>query len=99
MDTEKKVHVEYSLCEGGYRLYFTERTNGDRYVGELTFKKVNDYEYIKPTIILSETEAKSFASQLSRLGFVQSDDAGELAATKRHLEDMRYLAKVKKVDK
>lgn len=91
---DKNIHIEFSIYQNGYKLYIGRREGEKRYVGELIFKEFTAGEYVDPTYIMDETEAKSVASQLARLGFVQSDDAGELAATKRHLQDMRYLAKV-----
>jgi len=45
-----------------------------------------------PTIRLTDEQAQALLDQLVACGFRPTDSAGQLEATKDHLEDMRVLA-------
>lgn len=98
MDYQKKIGIEYSVYSG-ISLYIMEKRPDGIYHGAVTFTKANEGEHMEPTYRLSEEQAKQLAVQLSQIGYVTSDDAGELKATKYHLEDMRLLACVNKQTK
>lgn len=60
----------------------------------LTFKSIEDGEYVGPAEYLSQNDAQALIDSLWAAGLRPSEgsgSAGALAATQRHLDDMRAL--------
>jgi hypothetical protein len=76
--------------ECGNRFYFDPTSND--WVGP--FKQFEFWQP-KPMLVIEPEELPQLAEEMQSLGFTPSDlsvKAGELTATKAHLEDMRKIA-------
>lgn len=69
-------------------------THGNSYVSDVTMKTMDTEEYINPAFKLKPAAAQTLMDDLWVAGFRPTEgtgSAGQLAATQRHLEDMRSL--------
>jgi len=74
---------------------FISEEHGGYVIKEVEFKKQENGEYIKPFLSLSEEQAQSLMDALWSVGCRPSEghgSTGQLAATEKHLEDMRKIA-------
>lgn len=94
------IHIRM-FCEmfsGVYKFGILEQRGDKKYAAKLVFEEVPDGMYINPTFTVPMDDAgnlKELVRDLDAAGLSKDQTAGELSATKRHLEDMRLLAKVK----
>lgn len=68
--------------------------HGRDHVGRLTFVPIVDGERMEPTFEMRREDAQELMDELWHAGFRPTEgsgSAGSLAATQRHLEDMRTL--------
>lgn len=88
------------ICEsqpwfGNISVWLRERGASTSYVAApLTLNKVEDGAQPTPTMTLRPEQAQQFIDELWRCGFRPTEgsgSAGSLAATERHLADMRAL--------
>lgn len=79
----------------GADLYLFD-TDSKSYVEPIKFKKAPDFPVAIPaTSYLSDEVMQNLLDELWKLGFRPNDgtgNAGQLAATSKHLEDMRTIA-------
>lgn len=97
----RSLHAAREPFWGEVRFWYTERSSIDGVVETRVAQAVNmvkvdvgGFTSAVPTIQLHDEQAQEFMDQLWRLGFRPREgtgSAGSLAATERHLEDMRKL--------
>lgn len=100
MKERTEFHVERDMRSNGYALRAIVRLGGDR-IGliEPLSVRVEDpttpqgAAYIAPMLTLSPDDARGLMDELWRAGVrpTEHGSPGQLAATERHLEDMRRL--------
>jgi hypothetical protein len=64
-------------------------------IGKLILEPANDNEHIEPTVRLDRDDAQVLMDELWNCGLRPTEgsgSAGSLAATQRHLEDLRAIA-------
>lgn len=95
-----EFHIEKSIAGGEYRLWIIATSkNGKAAVGRLTLEEIVPGMETMPTLTLPFSEQSSLLQltrELENIGFLKEETQGELSATKRHLQDMRVLAKLAK---
>jgi hypothetical protein len=89
------IHVERELYRGGYALHLAEEQGSRVNVyGPVTVVSTDrNAAMAEPMLRLSEEDAAQLMDALWRAGVRPSDvgSPGQLAATQKHLEDMRTL--------
>lgn len=71
------------------------REDGERYAASSAFEKIGDGVIVKPTLRISPDAAQALMDSLWQCGLRPTEgsgSAGSLAATERHLADMRAIA-------
>ncbi len=97
----KSFHCERQIFSGRIALYLFSRTfspqaSGETFLGEPVIMSVlrDGCAVMEPTMSLEQESAQQLMDQLWHCGLRPSEgsgSAGSLAATERHLEDMRKL--------
>jgi hypothetical protein len=83
---------QYNICERMFHIY---AHSGNQIVTSFNLATPRPGEYTPPTFRLSENEAQVLIDQLWSCGLRPTEGhgtAGQLAATERHLEDLRSIA-------
>lgn len=96
MKDRTEFHVERDMRSNGYALRAIVRLAGDRIarIEPLTVRVEEDPgAYMPPMLTLSNDDARGLMDELWRAGVrpTEHGSPGQLAATERHLEDMRRL--------
>jgi len=93
---ETGVSVHCSDYRNRYELRFWVDRNDHRFVSRpMVFESTEDTEYAAPAISMSSKMAQDLMDELWRAGLRPADgtgSSGQLAATERHLDDMRAIA-------
>ena len=98
MVNRQEFYLDRSIAEGRLRLYVLARTldGSTKAVAQpLTFRRLEPGDAADPCARLAQDEAQQLMDELWRCGLRPcegSGSAGALAATERHLEDMRAFA-------
>jgi hypothetical protein len=93
-----KLALERSLFEQGVRFYLYEKHDNLISIGEPVLMKTEEVPGPSspyPTFALPDTAAQQLMDELWNIGFRPSEgtgSAGALAATQKHLKDMRKIA-------
>ena len=95
-----EIHAERSICRDSIDVYAIHRgDDGVVYVADPLVMRAREHDgrsVGSPTIELSPREAQHLIDELWRCGMRPTEgtgSAGSLAATERHLNDMRAIAK------
>ena len=87
-----RAYAQYNLCAQSIDVYFMV---GDAVAEPVTIvDRPDQTSYIEPAIRLDDTAAQMLMDQLWKCGLRPSEgsgSAGALAATQKHLEDMRQI--------
>lgn len=87
-------HAQYSPAHNRFLLYITENSGKERFVCRpLVFDKRNLGEVFEPAVSLDDIDARQLMDSLWAAGVRPTNvgSSGQLAATEKHLEDMRTL--------
>lgn len=88
-----RAYAQYNVCAQSIDVYFMV---GDAVAQPVTVVERRDHSSrIEPAICLNDTAAQMLMDQLWNCGIRPSEgsgSAGALAATQKHLEDMRQIA-------
>lgn len=80
------LFMQFATCTNGRTLASVST--------DIVFRTVVPGEYLKPALVCTQEEAQQMMDELWRCGLRPTEgsgSAGSLAATQRHLEDMRRL--------
>jgi len=99
---KKKIRIlenRFSPFQGKWGIFIGESSPDGQFRYEIEVKKVpiNEGEFLEPSFFLGDDEIGSLIAEIKRVGLVKDEayNRGRLDATEKHLEDMRYFAKVK----
>lgn len=101
--SKNNFRMQRDIFSGDIQVQFLSRTESALYVAEPPIlKQINAGEYAPPFLKISTTEAQQMIDELWNCGLRPSEgtgSAGALAATERHLADMKAIAfKALKID-
>lgn len=71
-----------------------DRSGSNTCVGSVTMEEVDEFSVLTPAFCIDDAAAQALMDDLWRIGVRPTEgsgSAGSLAATERHLEDMRSL--------
>lgn len=80
------------------RIKTIDESGEPRYAQKITFESLPEAEYVHPAMRLDQSEAEALMNELWQAGVRPSNgegSTGQLAATERHLADMRSIAMLK----
>lgn len=96
MDADIKVRAQRGAWNYGTEFMFVGSQDGNRVYGRVTYEVVKeDAVKLDPSFTLGDSAAQLLMDDLWQAGFRPSEgtgSAGALAATQKHLEDMRTVA-------
>jgi hypothetical protein len=86
-----RIAADYSNLSQRVDLWFLAENNT---VADTVFRHYNEGSYVTPSLSLTQRQAQSLMDQLWQCGLRPTEgsgSAGSLAATERHLADMRTI--------
>ena len=96
MTNTKRVYANLSPWNRYVEFLLVQKIDGERYIAKpVEMKQVSGENVEDPTFRLGMDEAQELIDQLWNCGLRPSEgsgSAGSLAATQKHLEDMRKIA-------
>lgn len=90
-----KFHAERQLWNDGIAIHIAQKSDGELSIAQpIEMKVVERGEFHQPAMVLDIRSAQQLMDELWHCGLRPTEgtgSAGSLAATERHLEDMRRL--------
>lgn len=90
-----ELYAERAHLGAGIAINFLQRVGGKRAAAKpLVMEKIEEGQFVEPCVVLDITSAQRLMDELWNCGLRPSEgtgSAGALAATERHLADMRRL--------
>lgn len=95
LNNAQEIHANYNPCSQAVDLYLFDLSLGGRAHVQFKAEANGEFERCDPSLSLGTVTAQRLMDQLWNCGYRPTEgsgSAGSLAATQRHLEDMRTIA-------